>query len=41
MLSQRLSRVDSELVEYDNRIIELQRQLDSVEDFVERHLELQ
>jgi chromosome segregation ATPase len=41
MLKQRLTRVDSELLEYDNKIIELQSQLDSVEDFVERHLELE
>ncbi len=41
MLKQRLTRVDSELLEYDNKIIELQSQIDSVEDFVERHLELE
>ena len=41
MLKQRLARVDTELLEYDNKIIELQSQLDSVEDYVERHLELQ
>lgn len=41
MLKQRLARADSELLEYDNKIIELQSQLDSVEDFVERHLELE
>ena len=41
MLKQRLARVDTELLEYDNKIIELQSQLDSVEDFVEKHLDLQ
>lgn len=41
MLKQRLARADSELLEYDNKITELQSQLDSVEDFVERHLELE
>ena len=41
MLKQRLARVDTELLEYDNKILELQTQLDSVEDFVERHLDLQ
>lgn len=41
MLKQRLARVDTELLDYDNKIIELQSQLDSVEAFVERHLELQ
>ena len=41
MLKQRLTRVDSELLEYDNRISDLQSQLGSVEDFVERHLELE
>ena len=40
VLKQRLARVDTELLEYDNKIIELQSQLDSVEDFVERNLEL-
>lgn len=41
VLKQRLARVDTELLEYDNKIIELQSQLDSIESFVERHLELQ
>ena len=41
MLKQRLARVDNEILDYDNRIIELQGQLDSVEGFVERHLELE
>jgi chromosome segregation ATPase len=41
MLKQRLTRVDTDLLEYDNKIVELQTQLDSIEAFVERHLELQ
>lgn len=41
MLKQRQARVDTELLEYDNKIMELQSQLDSVEAYVERHLELE
>ncbi|HEY5674797.1 MAG TPA: hypothetical protein VIR78_13905 [Malonomonas sp.] len=41
MLKQRLARVDTELLEYDNKILELQGQLDNVEAFVERHLDIQ
>lgn len=40
MLKQRLTRVDSEIVDFDNQILELRNQLDDVEDFVEKHLEL-
>jgi chromosome segregation ATPase len=40
MVKQRLSRVDETLFDYDNQIIELRNQLDDVEGFVERHLEL-
>lgn len=40
MLKQRLARLDSEIVGYENRITELQNQIDNVESFVERHLEL-
>ncbi len=40
MLKQRLARVDETLFEYDNQIAELRNQLDNVEGFVERHLEL-
>lgn len=40
MLKQRLARTDEKILDYDNRIIELRNQLDDVEGFVERHLEL-
>ena len=40
MLKQRLARIDEILFDYDNQIIELRNQLDNVEGFVERHLEL-
>lgn len=40
MLKQRLERIDEKLFAYDNQIIELRNQLDDVESFVERHLEL-
>ncbi len=40
MLKQRLARTDEKIIDYDNRIIELRNQLDDVEAFVERHLEL-
>lgn len=40
MLKQRLARIDEKLYEYDNQIVELRNQLDDVESFVERHLEL-
>ncbi len=40
MLRQRLSRLDGEIVGYENRVIELQNDLDSVESFVERNLKL-
>lgn len=40
MLKQRLARVDEKLFDYDNQIVELRNQLDNVEGFVERHLEL-
>ena len=40
MMKQRLARVDETLFDFDNQIIELRNQLDDVEGFVERHLEL-
>ncbi len=40
MLKQRLERVDVKVLDFDNRILELRNQLDDVEGFVERHLEL-
>lgn len=40
MMKQRLARVDEVLFDFDNQIIELRNQLDDVEGFVERHLEL-
>ena len=40
MLKQRLARVDATLFDFDNQIIDLRTQLDDVEGFVERHLEL-
>ena len=39
-MKQRLARVDETLFDFDNQIIELRNQLDDVEGFVERHLEL-
>lgn len=40
MMKQRLARIDDSLFDFDNQIIELRNQLDDVEGFVERHLEL-
>ena len=40
MLKQRLARVDATLFDFDNQIIDLRNQLDDVEGFVERNLEL-
>lgn len=40
MMKQRLARVDETLFDFDNQIVELRNQLDDVEGFVERHLEL-
>lgn len=40
MLKLRLGRTDEKIIDYDNRILELRNQLDDVEGFVERHLEL-
>lgn len=40
MMKQRLARVEETLFNFDNQIIELRNQLDDVEGFVERHLEL-
>jgi len=40
MMKLRLARVEETLIDYDNQIIELRNQLDDVEGFVERHLEL-
>lgn len=40
MMKQRLARVNDSLIDYDNQIVELRNQLDTVEGFVERHLEL-
>lgn len=40
MMKQRLARVDEALIDYDNQIVELRNQLDDVEGYVERHLEL-
>jgi chromosome segregation ATPase len=40
MLKQRLARTDAKIIDFDNRVIELRNQLDDVEAFVERHLEL-
>jgi len=40
MFKQRLARVDDKLIDFDNQIVELRNQLDDVEGFVERHLEL-
>lgn len=40
MLKQRLSRADENILDFENRLIELRNQLDDVEGFVERHLEL-
>ncbi len=40
MMKQRLARVENTLFDFDNQIVELRNQLDDVEGFVERHLEL-
>ena len=40
MLKKRSARLDTEILDYENNLAELQSQLDSVESFVERHLEL-
>ncbi|OEU70898.1 MAG: hypothetical protein BA864_08750 [Desulfuromonadales bacterium C00003093] len=40
LLRQRLARTENEIIEGNNRILELRHQLDDVENFVERHLEL-
>lgn len=40
MLKQRLSRMDTEIIQYENRITELRERLDSVESFVEKNLQL-
>ncbi len=40
MLKRRLAHLDSEILNYENNVSELQNQVDSVESFVERHLEL-
>ena len=40
MMKLRLERIDEKLFSYDNQILELRNQLDDVEGFVERHLEL-
>ncbi len=40
MMQQRQSRIDNEIIEFENRILSLQTQIDSVESFVEKHLEL-
>lgn len=40
MLKQRLARVDNEIIDYENRVLELHDQLDSVESYVEKNLKL-
>jgi len=40
LLKQRVARVDTEIVDFENRILELRDQLDSVESYVEKHLQL-
>lgn len=40
IMKQRLTRVEETLIDYENQIVELRNQLDDVEGFVERHLEL-
>jgi len=40
LLKQRLTRVDTEIVDFENRILELRDQLNSVESYVEKHLQL-
>ncbi|SHJ21797.1 hypothetical protein SAMN02745165_01842 [Malonomonas rubra DSM 5091] len=40
MFKQRLARIDESLFDFDNQIVELRNQLDDVESFVERNLEL-
>lgn len=40
MLQNRLDRTDDKIIDFDNQITELRNQLDDVEAFVERNLEL-
>lgn len=40
MFKQRLTRTDAQIIDEENRLSELRNQLDSVEDYVEKHLEL-
>jgi len=40
LLKQRLARIDSVIIDYENRVLELHDQLDNVESYVEKNLKL-